>query len=207
MAKQTYLTDELKATGAGIRSVPGPERTNSVERHVVLHGGRLSDAFTVSGYVMITAMFMRVTEAITNSASNMKWILDPDDGGADILLGDDVAIANKAVGTTFVSVLDVGAIDVVVPGTPPLNVLDIRNTSGRGIIVPKGGIDVIFSAHVGLLAGEADFIIQYEPISANAKIWPGIIHTSTTSSSSSSSTSSTTSSSSSTSSSTTSTSP
>ena len=188
MAKTNYLPESLKRQA--FRSVPGPERTNFAVRHVVLHGGRLSDVFTVDGYVMITAMFMRITEAVTNSACNMSWVLDPDDGGANINLGGAVSIANKAIGISYVSELDNGAIDEVAAAVAPINILDIRDASGRGAVVPSGGIDVVLSANVGLLAGEADFFIQYEPITTNAKIWPGTIHTSTTSSSSSSSTTS-----------------
>ena len=185
MGKQTYVPYQLQQQA--IRSKPNAR--NVVHRKdLILYHGRISDVFTVSGGpVMVTAMVMRITEAITNSASNMAWVYDPTVGAANVTIGSALDVANFAIGDLIWAELDGTALVKVAQNALLKNFSGIGDNtaianSGRGLWVPEGGIDITMSAHAALLVGKAEMWIEYEPFGLNtqSKIWPGVIHSTTT---------------------------
>lgn len=189
-------------------------RDNVIHRsNLWLYNGRISDVFTVEGGpVVVTSMFMRITQAVTNTACNMAWVYDPADGSAVTSIGTALNIANYAVGDWVWSELDGTALVRIAAGALVKNVLDVpawASNIGRGLIIPEGGIDITLSAAT-LLAGKGELWMTYRPLMPSSSVFIGKINstTSTTSSTTSSSSStSSTASTSSTSSSTTTTGP
>lgn len=213
MAKKTYDMNALRRVG--VRSEPHVK--NYVRTSIPLHEGYLSKVFIVSGHVNITGMYMILTTATSNEVCTMAWEFDPDSGGAQETIASAVSIQNKAVGTKYYSELDGSAVVEVAAGTAMIRVLDVWDRtadafSGKGLIAYDGHIDVDLSTASGD-AGEGDFVIEYEPLTVNAKIYPGgpvgvgaLIQSSTTSTTSSTSSTASTASTASTTSSTSSTS-
>jgi hypothetical protein len=64
--------------------------------------GASEDLFSVTGEVLITSFFGRVTAAIPNESLDWDLAHDPDDGGADVALATLLAVDNTATGTWFV---------------------------------------------------------------------------------------------------------
>jgi len=64
--------------------------------------GESEDLFSVSGRVLLTGFFGRVTAAIPNQSLDFDLALDPDDGGSDVALATLLAVDNTAVGTWLV---------------------------------------------------------------------------------------------------------
>ena len=187
MAKYAY--DEWGLKRQSQRSFPHVR--NYIERaSLQLHGGSVRDVLTIEGWVEVTGMWMVITTAVTNSACNMSWVYDVLDGG-DQTIGDTVAIANSAVGDRYYAEFD-GTNVVKLATTALFFNVGLVAADDRGLLLGPGGIDIILSAHAGLLAGAGQMFIEYTPITHNAKIWAGRIHstTSTTSSTSSSTSSS-----------------
>jgi hypothetical protein len=64
--------------------------------------GGSDDLFSVTGHVMVTSFYGRVTAAIPNESLDFTLDFDPDDGGADVALATLLAVDNTATGTHLV---------------------------------------------------------------------------------------------------------
>src|SRR5512146_1782967 len=77
---------------------------------IKLNRGRVSDALRVcNGPCVILAMFMEITEAVSNAACNMSWKFRSNKGGTRTI-GDTVSIQNAALGDFFYAECDGSAI-------------------------------------------------------------------------------------------------
>lgn len=61
--------------------------------------GESADLFSITGQVLVTSFFGRVSVAIPNESIDFDLALDPDDGGTDVALATALAVDNTAVGT------------------------------------------------------------------------------------------------------------
>lgn len=64
--------------------------------------GGSDDLFSVTGEVLVTSFFGRVTAAIPAESLDFDLAFDPDDGGSDVALATVLAVDNTAVGTWLV---------------------------------------------------------------------------------------------------------
>lgn len=64
--------------------------------------GESADLFSVTGEVLVTSFFGRVSVAIPNVSLDFDLALDPDDGGTDVALATLLAVDNLAAGTWLV---------------------------------------------------------------------------------------------------------
>jgi hypothetical protein len=64
--------------------------------------GATADLFSITGEVLITSFFGRVTAAIPNESLDWTIDFDPDDGGSDVAMATVLAVDNTATGTWFV---------------------------------------------------------------------------------------------------------
>ena len=64
--------------------------------------GGSDDLFSVTGEVLITSFFGRVTAAIPAESIDFDLAFDPDDGGSDVVMATLVAMDSAAVGTWVV---------------------------------------------------------------------------------------------------------
>lgn len=64
--------------------------------------GVSEDLFSVTGEVLITSFFGRVTVAIPNESLDFDLAFDPDDGGSDVAMATLLAVDNTATGTWLV---------------------------------------------------------------------------------------------------------
>jgi len=64
--------------------------------------GASDDLFSVTGEVLITGFFGRVTAAIPNESLDFTIDFDPDDGGSDVAMATLLAVDNIATGTWLV---------------------------------------------------------------------------------------------------------
>ena len=202
MPKTTYL------------SIPGNQQVKpgwgpawSYQKDIPLNNGRVRDVFKVEGGpVVIVGILMRITEGHDVAANNMAFVSDPDDGGIMTDIASNYDITGAAIGDWYWAECDGSAIIPAVSGTTlPVAAVDRGSAVGSGIVVPEGGIDVLFSG-VGSAGGKGEMFVKYIPMMHNAAVVPSTASTvggmlsSTTSSSSTSSTASTASTTSSTSS-------
>ena len=181
----------------GLREAP----TKRVD--IPLNKGKVSDALRVfNGPCRIYCMFMEITEAVPNTACNMSWILDSDQGGARVI-GDTVDIAAAALGDFFVAELDGTNLVKATTSTGLIYGYWYEESATNGVIVPPGGIDIVLGTN-NLTAGKGTLYVYYQPLENNACIvaedWQTSTTTTTTTTSTTSSTSSTASTTSSTSS-------
>lgn len=190
MPKQTYDLASYQRQAER----PHPDRFNYIERdNIILFNGRVSDVFIIwGGPVLITGMFMQITQTVTSSALNMSWHIDPEIGVLK-LLGDSLDINAFVAGEWVWAELDGTALIAAQTTALPELVSDRGSAAGKGIICPPGGIDIKLSDST-LQAGKGHLYIEYRPLFKGAKIFKGIVKSTTTSSSSTSSTSSSTSS-------------
>lgn len=61
--------------------------------------GATQDLFSITGQILLTSFFGRVTVAIPNESLDLTLDLDPDDGGANTALATLLAVDNTAIGT------------------------------------------------------------------------------------------------------------
>jgi hypothetical protein len=64
--------------------------------------GASDDLFSITGEVLITSFFGRVTAAIPAESIDFDLAFDPDDGGTDVAMATLVAMDSAAVGTWLV---------------------------------------------------------------------------------------------------------
>lgn len=175
------------------------DRKNYTRASVSLHNGNVADVFHIVGYVLVTGMFMRITEAVSNVVCTMAWTFDPDDGAADQPIGTAISVQNKGIGVKYYAELDGTALVEVAANVLMARMLDVlsisaTNFNGAGCVMYDGDIDVDMSAFAGMTTGVGDMIIEYEPITLNSRIVIGDVYysTSTTSTSTTSTSTSTT---------------
>lgn len=63
--------------------------------------GESADLFSITGQVLVTSFFGRVSAAIPNESIDFDLALDPDDGGTNVALATALAADGCAVGTWF----------------------------------------------------------------------------------------------------------
>jgi hypothetical protein len=88
--------------------------------------GASEDIFSVTGEVLITSFFGRVTVAIPNEVLTLAAAFDPDDGGSDVALATATSVQNIAIGTWLTLnattggalIVDLDVADMVVPLAP-----------------------------------------------------------------------------------------
>lgn len=61
--------------------------------------GVSEDLYSITGEVVITSFFGRVTVAVPDEVLTMALALDPDDGGSDVALATATSVQNAATGT------------------------------------------------------------------------------------------------------------
>lgn len=136
----------------------------SIKSSLALDGGSVADVFTITtGYVLIYAMVMFITEAVSNNACNMAWGIDATTGAADIPVGANVDIADTSIGSAIYAEGDATALVIADQATKP------ALACITPIFAPPGGIDVDL-ANSNPTTGIADFVIQYRPLTADAYI-------------------------------------
>ncbi len=206
MTKQTYLGIPKNQA---LRTQLGRKYSVSVPDIVFTSGDMANVFFVNNGPVLLLAMFMEITEVVSNDACNMSWVSDSK-RGSDTDIGADVNIQAAAAGDWFWAECDATAIVKAAQGTVlPLLAVDRQGTGGRGLVVPEGDIDIDLSTQ-DPTTGKGTIYCIYEPLVEGASITAGDIvrlqTSSTTTTSTTTTTSSTTSSTSSTASTTSSTS-
>jgi hypothetical protein len=65
-------------------------------------GSATADLFSITGEVLLTSFFGRVTVAIPDESLDYQLDFDPDDDGSDVPVATALALDNKAVGTWLV---------------------------------------------------------------------------------------------------------
>ena len=136
----------------------------SISSSLALDAGSQADVFTITGgYVMIYAMVMFTTEAVSANACNMAWGFDPTTGAADIPIGANVDINAMALGDAVYAEGDATALVIADQATNP------ALACITPILGPPGGIDVDL-ANSNPTSGIADFMVQYRPLTADAYI-------------------------------------
>ncbi|MCP5006529.1 MAG: hypothetical protein GY941_21705 [Planctomycetes bacterium] len=136
-----------------------------------LNDGNVTDAFRVfDGPCVILSMFLEITTAVSAGTVNMSWILESDAGGSRVI-GNVIDIAPSALGDFYWAELDGSTLIQSTTGTGlPYGAYIRAVSSGYGVIVPKGGIDIVLSASVA--AGEGTMTIVYKPLQSGASIVP-----------------------------------
>jgi len=145
-------------------------------RDIALTRGRVSDALRVfDGPCVILSIHLEITEAVSNTACNMSWVLRSDQGGGDRVIGDVVDIANAAPGDLFYAELDGTNIVKATTGTGLVpggfngyqhTLTGAVSVGGYGTIVTEGGIDLVLSATPA--AGQGSLYVYYKPLIHNA---------------------------------------
>lgn len=135
-----------------------------ISSSVALDGGSIADVFTITGgYVMIYSMIMFLTEAVSANACNMAWGFDPTTGASDIPIGSNLDINGYAIGDMIWAEGDATALVKADQATNSARACTVP------ILGPPGGIDLDL-ANSDPTTGIADWIIQYQPLTADAYI-------------------------------------
>lgn len=149
---------------AMVKTMSQFQMRTSISSSLALDGGSVADVFTITGgYVMIYAMVMFLTEAVSNNACNMAWGFDPTTGASDIPIGSNLDIADFAIGDMIYAEGDATALAQADQAT------NSAFACTTPILGPLGGIDVDL-ANSDPTTGIADFIVQYRPLTPDAYI-------------------------------------
>jgi hypothetical protein len=129
-------------------------------------GAATDDLFSVTGEVVITGFFGRVTVAIPNESLDYQLDFDPDDGGADVALATALALDNTAVGTWLVLNETTGGVLVA-----DLDVSD-NVLLAAPLAVSDGDIKITEAGGGGALGTTArvEWGLTYIPVSADGAV-------------------------------------
>jgi hypothetical protein len=129
-------------------------------------GAATDDLFSVTGEVVITGFFGRVTAAMPAESLDYQLDFDPDDGGSDVALGTALAFDSLATGTWVVLnettggvlVADVDVSDNVLLAAP--------------LAVTDGDIKITEAGGGGTLGTTAriEWGLTYIPVSADGAV-------------------------------------
>jgi hypothetical protein len=136
---------------------------------IALTDDDVEDVFTVAGGpVIIEAILLEITSAVSADACNMSWQADPT-SGSDTDMTGVVDISAATQGTFFAPGGDsADAMVEYVTGTA----LPILSVSGNtNMVVPAGGIDLILS-NSAPSTGVATAYVRYRPLAVGATVTP-----------------------------------
>jgi len=129
-------------------------------------GAATDDLFSVTGEVLITSFFGRCTAALPAESLDYKLDFDPDDAGADVVMGTALAFDSMATGTWVVLNSTTGGVLVA----------DVDMSDGVLLAAPlalsDGDIKITEAGGGGALGTTArlEWGLTYVPLSADGAV-------------------------------------
>lgn len=127
--------------------------------------GESADLFSITGQVLVTSFFGRVSVAIPNESIDFDLALDPDDGGTNVALATALAVDNTAVGTWFTLNPTAGGVLVAAVDVAYGVALEAPIAMDAGDIV----LNVAGGGAIGT-AARVHWGLTYVPLSANGAV-------------------------------------
>ena len=163
----TFPSSDIPANGISmaevLREIYDQMEKGISNTGVALTGGDVEDVFTVTGgHILITALVVEITTAVSANAALISFESDPTVGSSDTDLTEGTSapdLASASVGDHFYAVGGSGVVMVkVANGTDNPEGMD-----ASPVVCPAGGIDMILSTS-GPSTGAATIHMRYKPL-------------------------------------------